>query len=122
MWKKGQAFEEVVAHRLKEKGWTIVARNVRYAGSELDLIARNQKRLICVEVKARKMIPDPSSLLSPRKIKALARGLQIWLSRLEKPCEENIEVWLCCIAIDREPRWLWFNITDLVEGDMQSGD
>lgn len=115
MWKKGLIYEELVANRLKEKGWNIVARNVRFRGSELDLIAQNADRLICVEVKARRTIPDPSVLLTTQKVKALSRGLHAWLSRSHDIHLQSVEVWLCCIAIERELRWIWFNITDMIE-------
>jgi Holliday junction resolvase-like predicted endonuclease len=117
MWKKGQVYEAAVAHRLQQKGWTIVARNPRYKGCELDLIARRDSRLICVEVKARRTIPDPSALLSPRKRQSLARGLRTWLSRegSNNTARQTIEVWLCCIAIEKDPRWLWFDITGLID-------
>ena len=48
----GSKGEEIAAAFLEERGYRIIARNVRSAGGEIDLIARKEGLLVFVEVKA----------------------------------------------------------------------
>ena len=50
----GQWGEEQVAEKLRQDGWTIVARNFRCRMGEIDLVAENRTFLAFVEVKLRK--------------------------------------------------------------------
>ncbi len=51
---RGQWGEELVAEDLRRKGWTVVARNFYCRMGELDIVAKNERYLIFVEVKLRK--------------------------------------------------------------------
>lgn len=51
---RGAFGEEYTAARLGERGMTVLARNFRRKGGELDLIAEQDGELIFVEVKTRK--------------------------------------------------------------------
>jgi putative endonuclease len=48
----GQRAEELVARRLAAAGWKIVERNARTRHGELDIVARDGRSLVFVEVKA----------------------------------------------------------------------
>jgi putative endonuclease len=48
----GRAAESLVAARLAAAGWEIVARNARTRYGELDIVARDGRTLVFVEVKA----------------------------------------------------------------------
>jgi putative endonuclease len=50
--KTGQRAEELVARRLAAAGWEIVERNARSRYGELDIVARDGRALVFVEVKA----------------------------------------------------------------------
>jgi putative endonuclease len=50
--KTGQRAEELVARRLAAAGWEIVERNARTRHGELDIVARDGRALVFVEVKA----------------------------------------------------------------------
>ena len=50
----GQWGEEQVAEKLRQDGWTVVARNFRCRMGELDLVAEDGTFLAFVEVKLRK--------------------------------------------------------------------
>jgi len=52
--KLGQRGEELAAQALTREGYKIVARNYRTPLGEIDIIARQGKKLIFVEVKTRK--------------------------------------------------------------------
>jgi putative endonuclease len=48
----GRAAEDLVASRLAHSGWEIVERNARTRYGELDIVARDGRTLVFVEVKA----------------------------------------------------------------------
>lgn len=48
----GQIAEQLVAERLAAAGWEILARNARTRHGELDIVARDGRALVFVEVKA----------------------------------------------------------------------
>jgi putative endonuclease len=48
----GRAAEELVATRLAARGWQILERNARTRRGELDIVARDGRALVFVEVKA----------------------------------------------------------------------
>lgn len=49
----GRAAEEAVCRHLRERGWQVVARNVRGRGGEVDIVAREGDTLAFVEVRSR---------------------------------------------------------------------
>lgn len=51
--KRGRAAESLACWCLRLKGWRILARRVRIAGGEVDIVARRGRVLAFVEVKAR---------------------------------------------------------------------
>jgi len=50
---RGSAAEDLVAAYLALIGWTVCGRNVRIAGVEVDLVARQDRTTVLVEVKYR---------------------------------------------------------------------
>jgi len=48
----GRAAEDLVAARLAKRGWEILERNARTRFGELDIVARDGRALVFVEVKA----------------------------------------------------------------------
>lgn len=100
-WKTGEMAEDFVMQRLKAKGWTILSRNFRRKGVELDFIVSREDRLICIEVKARSThaLQHPARILSFRKIERLKRGMNLWLqSEAPEECR-NTEFWLCSVLL-----------------------
>lgn len=84
--RRGRAAEEFVARRLAAAGWSILQRNARPAGTrgELDIVARDGRALVFVEVKARSVgaIAGPTSpalAVGARKQAQLRRLAAAWL-------------------------------------------
>lgn len=77
----------MVAAALSAAGWTVLGRNVRHIGFELDVVARKGTTLIVVEVKARPRPPTSAAefeaLMGPRKVASLQKGATAFLSRVE---------------------------------------
>jgi Holliday junction resolvase-like predicted endonuclease len=72
----GAAAEREAAAVLTSAGWRILARNLRVAGLEVDILARDETdRLVAVEVRARRFVGavTPAEILGKRKRAALRR-------------------------------------------------
>jgi Holliday junction resolvase-like predicted endonuclease len=72
----GAAAEQEAAAALVSAGWQILARNLRVAGLEIDILARDETgRLVAVEVRARLRVGEatPTEILGQRKRAALRR-------------------------------------------------
>ncbi len=71
---KGAQAEEQAARFLTRKGLTIVARNFRAAGGEIDLVATQAGTLIFVEVKKRtsRAFGGPVAAVTPAKQRRIA--------------------------------------------------
>lgn len=78
----GAAGEESAAEFLRQKGFKIVERNWRAGKLELDLVCRQKKTIVFVEVKARGVgsLGSPADGLTPAKRGRLARAAAQWLS------------------------------------------
>lgn len=78
--------ENLVAQSLRNQNWTLLAKNLRFRGSEIDIIAKKEKTLIFVEVKTTRQPARFLSgvcleeLLSYKKRLALMRGASRFLS------------------------------------------
>ncbi len=81
-YRRGAEAERLVAASLERDGWTVLARNWRGGGAELDLVVRRDDRLRFVEVKARAE-DDPSGLdaITDQKIAKLRDGADAWLAQ-----------------------------------------
>ena len=77
--KTGARAEELVARRLATAGWEIVERNARTRFGELDIVARDGRALVFVEVKAGR----EGTVFGPeRPILAVDRRKQLRVRRL----------------------------------------
>ena len=77
----GRQGEALAAAHLERAGYTILARNVRADGVEMDLVARRGRTLAFVEVKTRRSLHQgrPEAAVDARKQARLARGARAWL-------------------------------------------
>jgi putative endonuclease len=75
----GQRAEELVARRLAAAGWEIVERNPRSRYGELDIVARDGRALVFVEVKAGR---EGAAFGPERPILAIDHRKQLQVRRL----------------------------------------
>ena len=84
----GREGEERAARHLEARGYQIIARNVRAARVEIDLIARDGRALVFVEVKTRRLgthaafgrHASAAEAVDARKQARLRRGAAAWLA------------------------------------------
>lgn len=81
----GRQAEELCAHRIRARGWRVLARNWRIRRGELDLIALDGRTLVVIEVKAthagiRTGPLAPALAVGPQKQQRLRRLASAWLA------------------------------------------
>lgn len=77
----GRQGEELAARFLEGRGCTVIARNYRTPLGELDLVARDGRYLLFVEVKARRgtTFGLPAEAVGSRKQRQILRAAQCYL-------------------------------------------
>lgn len=82
----GERGENVAAQYLRNKGYKIIIRNFRCELGEIDIIARDGKSLVFVEVKTRAYDdPTPEEQVNLAKQQAITRVAKMYLSRYGIP-------------------------------------
>jgi len=79
----GKRGEEIATAYLKGLKFTIIERNFRCKGGEVDIIARDGKTLVFVEVKTRRNLSfgPPQLALTPFKQRQISKAALTWLAR-----------------------------------------
>lgn len=72
---KGGEYEERAVRYLEELGWEVLDRNFRCRGGEIDIVAKDGRELVFVEVKGGKNFDfgDPAERFNPRKLSRIIR-------------------------------------------------
>ena len=82
----GDRGENVAARYLQKQGYRIIERNVRSEGGEIDIVARDGKVLVFVEVKTRAYDdPAPEDAVNLDKQRRLTRAAKSYLTRYGTP-------------------------------------
>ncbi|MHB8707554.1 MAG: YraN family protein [Desulfuromonadales bacterium] len=83
----GKQGEELAARYLEQRGFTIVARNHRTPIGELDIIARDRRYLLFVEVKTRRSnaFGAPAEAVGAHKQRQILRAAQWFLMTARYP-------------------------------------
>ena len=108
--KTGQIAEELVAHRLAEAGWEVLARNARTRHGELDIVALDGRTLVFVEVKgaregARFGPERPVLAVDHRKQRRVRRLATAWMAeRRGLPPYKEIRFDAVGVTLDRAGR------------------
>ncbi|MCA9507100.1 MAG: YraN family protein [Myxococcales bacterium] len=82
--KRGQDYEIHAARYLEKQGYAVVARNVSYVFGEIDIIAKDKKTLVFVEVKYRKndSVSAPFEAVTRSKQRKIIKAAQAYLQNL----------------------------------------
>lgn len=83
----GQRGENVAARFLRNLGYTIIIRNFRCKTGEVDIIARDGKTIVFVEVKTRSddNSAEPEQQVDPAKQQQLTKVAKFYLTRYGRP-------------------------------------
>lgn len=79
--KSGLVAEWLAIAYLTLKGYRVLARRYGGKGGEIDLIARRGTLVIFVEVKARAIMDDAATAITPGKIRLVNRRIRDWCAR-----------------------------------------
>ena len=79
----GNMGESIAATFLKGAGFSIVERNFRCVCGELDIIARDGRTIVFIEVKCRnnKIYGPPQLAVTPFKQRQISKAALVWLSK-----------------------------------------
>jgi putative endonuclease len=72
--------EEAAGIVLERAGWTVLARRLRTAAGEVDMLAEHEGLLAVIEVKARPRLADAATALAPRQKARLLAAADIILA------------------------------------------
>lgn len=79
----GEFGERIAAHRLEAAGLTVLARNIRTPGGEIDIVAGDGADMVFVEVRTRRAVPGiAAESLAPAKLR------RMWQCAMDY-CEAN---------------------------------
>ncbi len=89
----GKRGEEIAAHFLKKKGFSILETNFHSRVGEIDIIAKSSETLVFVEVKTRtgKSFGTPAEAVTAKKLHAIISTAYYYL-QMKNRKEENIRV------------------------------
>ena len=102
----GAAGEDFAAAFLEARGYRVLERNPRYAGVELDIVARRGRTLVFVEVKTRRGRHQGLAVeaVDARKRGRLLRGARGWLDA-HRP--GGVRVRFDVIGVERDASGCW---------------
>ena len=100
----GQRGETLVATYLSDRGYTILDRNWRCAGGELDLIVEKEQTLVFVEVRSRssRRFGTPEESITLAKQKRLIELSYAYLQQ-EQPSHPNWRIDVVAIDMNTTP-------------------
>ncbi len=116
----GRHGENLAERYFRQKGWTILDRNVRVRGGELDLVALDGDELVVVEVRTRsigKILPAEETV-GPRKLKILVRSGRILVEARGWAGPWRID--LLGINLDADGRPRYQHLPDITSGKIVS--
>lgn len=91
----GKTGEDLACRELERRGYAIVARRYRQRGGELDIVARDGRTLVFVEVKAREgrsfgQAVEAVTALKRRRIVQLAMDYMMRQRLVDCPCRFDV--------------------------------
>jgi putative endonuclease len=90
----GKIGEQLAADYLLTKGYEILARNFFYQKAEIDIIAKKDKQIVCVEVKTRNsdFFGDPQDFVTPSKVKLLVKAMDAFVIENDISLETRFDI------------------------------
>lgn len=100
----GLSAEGRAALLLRLKGYRILARRMKTAGGEVDIVARRGDTLVFVEVKARESLDAAADAIRPAQMRRIGAAARFWLSRHPADMARTVRFDAVHVAPSRWPR------------------
>jgi putative endonuclease len=90
----GKLGEQLAADYLAAKGYQIIVRNYVFQKAEIDIIAKRDHTMICIEVKTRNsdFFGDPQEFVTPSKIKLLVKAMDNFIIENDIDLETRFDI------------------------------
>ena len=90
----GKIGEQLAVEYLEAKGYEIVTRNYVFQKAEIDIIAKHDNQIICVEVKTRNsdFFGDPQEFVTKSKNKLLVKAMDAFIIENEIALEARFDI------------------------------
>lgn len=90
----GKIGEQLAVELLESKGYEIISRNYMFQKAEIDIIAKHDNQMICVEVKTRNSdyFGDPQDFVTKGKIKNLVKAMDAFLMQNDIALETRFDI------------------------------
>ncbi len=77
----GKTGEDLATRYLEKLGYDIIQRNYKCKTGEIDIIAKDNKTIVFVEVKTRssQIFGNPAESIGSKKLSSIIKALQFWL-------------------------------------------
>ncbi|WP_369308655.1 YraN family protein [Providencia rettgeri] len=107
-WLTGRYYENQALRFLKKQGLTLIERNAKNRGGEIDLIMRDQINWVFVEVRFRKNCDYGDALLSVNwhKRRKLLAAAKIWLAQRQESFETSACRFDICAVTGNRFEWI----------------
>ncbi|HLT32667.1 MAG TPA: YraN family protein [Aquaticitalea sp.] len=90
----GKIGEQLAVDFLESKGYEILSRNFIFQKAEIDIIAKHDNMMICVEVKTRnsEFFGDPQEFVTQGKIKNLVKAMDAFIIENDISLESRFDI------------------------------
>ncbi len=90
----GKKGEKIAVDYLIDKGYQILEKNWRYLKAEVDIIAKKENTVACIEVKTRSTndFGNPQDFITPKKIKLLVMAMNEYIIRNDLDVETRFDI------------------------------
>lgn len=120
---RGEAGENSVCEYLKDKGYTVIKRNYRIKGGEIDIISVKGEYIVFTEVKARKFgaLENGASAVNKAKMRRIIKASEAFAAENEKYNDyyRRFDTAYVTVTTEKIPRALDI---EYIEGDFTAAD
>ena len=112
--KIGKLGEDIAVKFLIKHGYEIITRNFTQKCGELDIVAKNRGKIHFIEVKtvSCENFYRPEENVSPRKLKRIARAIQIYMAQKRVSYETDWQTDIITVILDKTNRTAKVNMLE----------
>lgn len=105
---RGAQAEDAALHLLRRHGLTLIARNARYPGGELDLVMLDGSVLVIVEVRARRQSRYGGAVqsITARKQSHIVTATRWFLAKHPEHAQRSVRFDVVAFEGSADPQWI----------------